>query len=115
MIQRRPLRQLDLPADDVFVLPLPRRTLRIRWSRLLIAAGVLYLAVMTGWGAVVTMQLASKEAVLAAQVRSEEASNLQLQQQIRAYSGSQGRQAAIQSQFGLVPAGQIPVKVQAAP
>ncbi len=115
MIQRQSGRQLHVPMDDSFVLPLPRRSLRIRWSRLLVAAFVLYLAVMTGWGAIVTMQLAAKEAALAAQVRSEEASNLQLEQQIRAYSGSQGREAAIQSQFGLVPAGQIPVKVQSAP
>ncbi len=115
MINRQPIRELVAPAEDHFVLPLPHRSLHIRWSRMLIAAGVLYLAVMSVWGAVVTMQLSAQKAALLAQVRTQQAANAQLQSQIRSYSGTQGRDAAIQSQFGLVPAGQIPVTVQTTP
>ncbi len=111
MINRQPIRELSAPSQDQFVLPLPHRTLRIRWSRLLIACGIGYLAVMSVWGAAVTLQLSAQKAALVRQVQAEQAANTQLQKQISAYSGAQGRQAAIQSQFDLVPAGQIPVKV----
>lgn len=115
MINRQPIRDLIAPAQDHFVLPWPHRSVRIRWSRLLLACGILYLAVMSVWGAAVTLQLSAQKAALLRQVQAQQAANAQLQSQIHSYSGTQGQEAAIQSQFGLVPAGQIPVTVQPAP
>lgn len=96
----------------------PRRhrfSKRINWERTVIFLCLAYLATFMAWGEITDLRLQSEANHLRQAVKAENASNQALRAAIRALSQKGGENAAVQSQLGLVPKGQVRVIVESGP
>jgi len=89
-----------------------RLTKRINWEKTVIFLCLAYLVTFIAWGEITDLRLESQASQLRQAVKAEDRSNEALKSAIRSLQGKGGENAAVQSELGLVPKGQIQVIVE---